>query len=421
MTDFVETEQVALLGLALAIGLLIGIERGWRSRERKEGSRIAGLRTYGLTGLLGGGSGVLSLHLGMTVFGLIFLGFAALVAVAYAMKWRADGDASITSSVTMLLTFILGAMAILEHASLAVSAAVVTAILLRYKDVLHGWLKGLEEQELRAALQLLLISVVLLPILPDVGYGPWLALNPYEIWWMVVLIAGTSFIGYFAMKIGGAERGVFLTSLAAGMVSSTALTLHYARLSRKEKNMQSLLTSGILVACGTMFPRILLISSLINPVLFFELVVPMSVMTILTFLSAVLIWRNGVDDAEGNVFTHVVNPLELKPALFFGILLVLVILLGNASVHYFGEAGLYVFAALSGIADVDPINLTLSRMSVDNLPQEVAVFGIVLAASSNTLLKAMLAAFVSDFSVGLKVLLPLLLVSGAGLSIAWLM
>jgi len=420
LNDFADAKQIALLGTALAIGLLIGIERGWKSREAKEGERIAGLRTYGLTGLLGGSAGILSQYLGLIAFGFIFLGFTAAVTVAYAMKRRVSPDASITSLITMLLTFVLGALATLDHVNLAASAAVVTAILLRFKDVLHDWLKKLERRELHAALQLLLISVVLLPVLPDRGYGPWLALNPYEIWWMVVLIASISFIGYFTMKIAGPGKGVILTALTAGMASSTALTLHFSRLSQKHEEMKGLLAAGILVACGTMFPRVVLISSLINPALFNILIIPMTVMTLLTLLSAAVIWHKNVDRPSIEL-THLINPLELKPALFFGALLVLIILLGKAAIHFFGETGLYLLAAVSGIADVDPINLMLSRMSIVDLPLDVAVLGIVIAASSNTLVKAMFAIFIGGVSFGMRVLLPLLTAVVAGLTAAWLM
>ena len=420
LNDSTIAEQIALLATALAIGLLIGVERGWRSREAKDGERIAGLRTYGLTGLLGGGAGVLSQYLGIAAFGFVFLGFTFAVTVAYAMRQRMSEDVSITSLITMLLTFVLGALATLQYVSLAASAAVITAILLRYKDVLHGWLKKLEKQELHAALQLLLISVVLLPMLPDRGYGPWEVLNPYEIWWMVVLIAAISFSGYFAMKIAGPGRGVMLTALAAGMASSTALTLHYARLSRKQKDMKNLLASGILLACGTMFPRIVLISSLINPALFNPLFAPMLVMTLLTLLSAAVILHKSTERTASEV-THLINPLELKPALFFGALLVVVILLGKASVHFFGEAGLYMLAIVSGIADVDPVNLMLSRMSVADLSIQVAVLAIVLAAASNTLVKAVLAVSIGGYDLGMRVLVPLLVTTGAGLLTAWLM
>jgi len=333
VNDFVDTQYIVLLGIALAIGLLIGVERGWKSRQVKDGGRIAGLRTYGLTGLLGGVAGVLSQYLGVMVFGFVFLGFTAAVTVAYVTQQRVNGDVSITSLVTMLLTFMLGALATLDHVSLAASSAVITAILLRYKDVLHRWLQKLEDHELRAVLQLLLISIVLLPILPDRGYGPWQAINPYEIWWMVVLIAGISFIGYFSMKIAGPGKGVILTSLAAGMVSSTALTLHYARLSKTQKNMKGLLGAGILLACGTMFPRVLLISSLINPALFNQLIAPMAVMTSLVLILAAIVWHRNSEQAFGEL-TQLKNPLELKPAFIFSGLLIVVILLGKTAVYF---------------------------------------------------------------------------------------
>jgi len=420
LNDFADTEQIILLGIALAIGLLIGVERGWKSREVKEGERIAGLRTYGLSGLLGGAAGLLSQYLDVAMLGFVFLGFAGAVAAAYVMRRGTSEDVSITGLVSLLLTFILGALVTLDHVNLAASAAVVTALLLRFKDVLHGWLRKLERQELHAALQLLLISVVLLPVLPDHGYGPWQVLNPYEIWLMVVLIAGISFIGYFAMKIAGAEKGVLMTALAAGMASSTALTLHFARLSQKQENMKNLLAAGILTACGTMFPRLVLISSLVNPALFDFLIVPMAVMTVLTLSSAAVIWHKNTDRPPSEV-AHLSNPLELKPALFFGAILILVILLGKAAIHFFGDAGLYLLAAVSGIADVDPINLTLSRMSISDLSLNVAVLGIVIAASTNTLLKAALAVFVGSPALGMRVLVPLLIAGIAGLATAWLM
>lgn len=420
MNGFVDAKQITLMGIALAIGLLIGAERGWKSREAKDGERIAGLRTYGLTGLLGGGAGLLSQYLDAMVLGFIFLGFSITVATAYTVQRNNSEDASITSLITMLLTFILGVFATLEHVDLAASIAVLTAILLRYKEVLHGWLKKLEKKELHAALQLLLISVVLLPILPDRGYGPWQALNPYEIWWMVVLIASISFSGYFAMKIAGPSRGVILTALAAGMASSTALTLHYARLSQKQETMRNLLAAGILLACGTMFPRVLLVSSLINPALFSKLLVPMSVMMAVVLLSSLVIWHKKAAQTPAKM-THLINPLELKSALFFGALLVLVILLSKAAIDYFGEAGIYLMAMISGIADVDPINLALSRMSTSDLSVNLAALGIVIAASSNTLVKALLASFIGGPGLGMRVLLPLLAASTVGLTTAWLM
>jgi uncharacterized membrane protein (DUF4010 family) len=418
VNGFADAEQIFLLGIALAIGLLIGVERGWKYREAKEGERIAGLRTYGLIGLLGGVAGLLYQYLGTVAFGFVFVGFTAAATVAYAIQCRSNVDISITSLITMLLTFLLGTLVALEHVNLATSIAITIAMLLRFKDVLHGWLRKLGTHELNAFLQLLLISVVLLPVLPDRGYGPWQVLNPYEIWWMVVLIASVSFVGYFAMKIAGPQKGVILTAMLAGMASSTALTLHFSHLYQKQPKMKNLLTSGILIACAMMFPRIVLISSLINPDLFSALLIPMVVMTLLTLFSAAVIWCKKGEQSSGEL-THSINPLELKSALFFGVLLVLILLLGKAAIHHFGEIGLFFLAFVSGIVDVDPINLTMSRMSITELPLDVAVLCILIASSTNTLVKAGLAVFVGGRGMGIRVFVPLLIAAGAGLLIAW--
>ena len=420
MNEFADAEQIALLGVALAVGLLIGVERGWTRREAKEGERIAGLRTYGLIALLGACTGLLAQYIGVLVFGLIFIAFSIIVTAAYVLHRRTSADSSITSLVTMLLTFILGSLVVWGHVNLASSTAVVMVLLLRFKQTLHLWLRKLGRQELHAALLLLLISVVLLPVLPNQGYGPWQALNPYEAWWMVVLIASISFAGYFIMKVSGLEKGVILTALTAGLVSSTALTLHFSRLYHKQHGMKNMLAAGILLACGTMFPRVLLIASIINPTLFSTLAIPMLLMTLLTFFSAAIIWRQNCHQDTGDL-ADFINPLELKSALIFGALLALVMLLGKATIHYYGETGLYMLAFLSGIADVDPINLTLAKMSKGDLSADVAVFGILIATATNTLVKAGLTGVVGGKELFIRVFAPLLLSATGGLITLWLL
>ncbi|MGD8803934.1 MAG: MgtC/SapB family protein, partial [Gammaproteobacteria bacterium] len=230
------------LCVALAIGLLIGVERGWKEREAQEGERVAGVRTFGLIGLLGGGTALLAEQLGSLVLGLAFVGMAGALTTVYVVNFRSsEDDAGITSLITGLLTFVFGALTVMGQAAVAAAFAVVTTLLLSYKPVLHQWVSALEVDELRAGIKLLLISVVLLPILPDQGFGPWQALNPYEMWWMVVLVASISFTGYFAIKIAGTRRGTVLTGLFGGLASSTALTLHFSRMSRGNDKLAPML------------------------------------------------------------------------------------------------------------------------------------------------------------------------------------
>ena len=416
----VELQAFYYLSVALAIGLLIGIERGWKERQAGEGGRVAGVRTYGLIGLLGGGSALLAEHLGPLAMGLALVGCAGMLTAAYVVNLhRGNEDVGITSLVAGLLTFVLGALAAVGEVSIAAASAVVTTLLLGYKPLIHRWVGAMEGTELRAGIKLLLISVVLLPILPNQGYGPWQALNPYVIWWMVVLIAAISFVGYFAVKIGGARRGVVFTGLFGGLASSTAVTLHFSRMARRDAAMAPILATGILLACGTMFPRMLLIASIFNPDLFAPMVVPAAVMALLVYLPAVLYWRSQMH-RKTDTNSPLRNPLDLKTALSFGLLLALVMLLGAVLQDRFGESGVLALAAASGVADVDAITLSLARMSEGDLALRVAVMGVVIAASVNSLTKGGMATVIGGQDIGLRVGLPLLASAIGGLVSAWL-
>lgn len=406
-TDYTETmspelEVLKNTGIALAAGLLIGLERGWSSRSREEGVRIAGLRTFGLVGLSGGLWGLLSGTIGITLLGFGFLGLSLLVVTAYLQRDRETEDVGITSAVALLLTFVLGAVAVTYNATLAAACAVIVTLLLGFKPILHAWINKLRREELYATLKLLLISVVLLPILPNRGYGPWQALNPYQIWWMVVLIAALSYVGYFAIRIAGARRGMLLTGIFGGLAASTAVTLILSRLGRDGSGIRDALAAGILAACATMFPRALLIASALNPELLVPLVAPMLAMALVTYLAALVFWRRSRRvDLPGDL--HLGNPFQMATALKFGALLTAILLLSRVAQGVAGDAGIYALAATSGIADVDAITLTLSRMSPATISLDVAIQGIVIATLMNSLVKAGITLFIGGIQLGTRV------------------
>jgi uncharacterized membrane protein (DUF4010 family) len=416
-----EEQQILYrLGAALAIGLLVGVERGWHERDAKEGARIAGVRTYGLIGLLGGGMALIAENFGALVLGLAFVALAGVLAAVYVENLRRGrSDVGITSLVAALLTFALGALAAMGEVVIAAACAVLSTLLLGYKPQLHRWVNALEGEELRAGIQLLLISVVLLPILPNRGFGPWAALNPYAIWWMVVLIAGLSFVGYFAVKIGGAARGTVFTGLAGGLASSTAVTLHFSRLAARDAPLTPVLATGVLLACGTMFPRMLLVASLLNRELFQALLVPAAVMAVCVYAPA-LVFLHRQARMQPYAASPLKNPLELKTALGFGVLLAAVMLFGKALQHFAGDAGVLTLAAASGIADVDAITLSLARMSGEDLGLTTAAFGVVIAGAVNSLVKGAIAGAIGGRDMGLRVALPLAVAAAAGLAAAWL-
>jgi len=292
---------------------------------------------------------------------------------------------------------------------IAAMAAVVTTIILDNKSEIHSALRKLRENELDAALQLLLISVVMLPLLPDKGFGPGGVINPYEIWWMVVLIASISFVGYFSVRILGERRGLLFTSLFAGLSSSTALTLHFSRLARSSPANAPLLAAGILLACGTMFPRILLYCLVINRELIALLWLPVLLMTLSLYLPAIVMnLRHTKTDVSHPDLAK--NPLELRSALILGGLLVIILLLTEWLQQEMGSAGVYLLAAISGITDVDAISLSLSRMSLgDSLTLTVAATGILIAVTINNLFKAGLAMVIGKPALGIRVGLAMLL------------
>lgn len=390
------------LGIALALGLLIGLERGWRTRDLDDGMRVAGLRTYGLIGLLGGLSGILAQQVHPLLIGFVFLGLSAVLLLSYSKSLNKFEDLSITGMVAALITYVLGVLTVFGHVTLTSATAVIITALMSFKPLLHGWLKKLEQQELNATLQLLLISVVMLPILPNQGYGPWAAFNPYHIWWMVVLIAGISYLGYFANKIVGQQHGPLLTGALGGLVSSTAVTLNLSRLSVQFPHQENALAAGILTACATMFARMLLLTSIMNPILFQLLLPALAVMCLFTYLMAFIFWRSA-SDLKTTEEVKLENPFQLGMALKFGAFLAIILFFSMLLKVYFGDRGTYFMAAAAGLADVDPVTLSMSQMSKVGLDLSVAARAILTAVSVNSGVKSVFAWNIGGRGLGVRV------------------
>ncbi len=412
-----ENDLFFRVAVALAAGLLIGMERGWQDRDAGSGRRVAGIRTFALIALLGAGWGLLLDESRLLLLGFAFFGFAVVVAAAQVTRALRLGDYGITTAVAGLLTFVLGAAAVQGHVAFVASVAVIAATLLGVKPILHGWVKRLEQTDLFAVFKMLLISVVLLPVLPDKGYGPYGFFNPYEIWWMVVLIAGVSFSGYFAMKMVGAKRGVGLTALFGGLVASTAVTLNFSKIGRDSPQHSGVLTAGILIASGTMFPRSILLAGVIHPPMIPLLAVPLGAMALICFAGAAYFWKSSENEADPGG-EGLRNPFEIITALKFGALLTLVMFLVRALRDGFGDAGIYAVAVLSGITDVDAVTLSMSRLASEDLAANVAERAIVLAVIANTFFKALLTVFIARGKMARRVAVPLSLTAVAGIGIS---
>jgi uncharacterized membrane protein (DUF4010 family) len=403
---------------ALAIGLLIGIERGWSGRKEDEGQRVAGIRTFSLIGLLGGVIALLSQEIGHWLLVVGFVSVSALVIAAHILDVKKDNDVGTTTAFGMILTFSLAAWAAYGNQIPAMAVTVITMFILGHKPTLHRWLTCVSSEDFFSGVKLLLISVVLLPLLPDKGFGPWEALNPYWTWWMVVLISGLSFLGYMVIRMTGERLGMIVTAVAGGLVSSTAVTLSLARFARN-KPVTLIFSGGVLIASSIMFVRVMIEVFVVHAALLRLLWLPLTAMLLGLLCSLIWIWRqNGKNGKEQDQRLELKNPLQLGMALQFGLLLAVILVLSEAMKHWFGNQGVYILSVISGLMDVDAITLSLSRSAHASLEGEVAITGIVLACATNTLFKGILFAWIAGFRKNIHVPLLMLAAMVPGVVIA---
>lgn len=421
MLDLFVQRTVVELVSALVLGSVIGLERGWRQRERAEGSRVAGLRTFALLGLFGGVLGVLTQDMGPVPAALGLGGLSLIAAAAYRENVRVHGSLSATTAVTMLLTGALGLMAGAGQPALAIGTAVIAAVLLDLKPTLHRWLRLVEQRELSAALQMMVLTAVILPMLPNRGYGPYQALNPYHLWWSVVLIAGLSLCGHLAIRLTGPSRGIFWTGLLGGLASSTAATLALARRAHGNDGVLTAASAGIFASSAMMFVRMTALVVVLRPALLASMGAAMVVGAVVLLAASLLRLRSAsLPDAAGPA-ADTTDPFDLSSALGFGLLLGVLALLTRSAQQWLGDAGLYAMSLLSGLLDVDAILLTVMHMNgravLDN-PQATIAAG--LAVASNMVMKALFCWFGGSPALGRRVSTGFAVAMTAASATAWM-
>jgi uncharacterized membrane protein (DUF4010 family) len=413
-TDFHAT--VLALATALAVGLVVGLERGWRNRDVPEGGRVAGLRTFALIGLLGGALAVPGLPDLWTAVGLGAV--AALFAVSWQRSASAAGTVSITTAVAALATFALGALAARGHPAVALAAAAVVALLLDLKEELHGWLRLVQPEELNAILQLGVLSAVILPLLPNEGFGPYGAVNPFKLWLAVILVAALSLLGHVASRLRGEQQGLLWVGLLGGLASSTAATLALARVVRTDERLALPAAAAIVAASGVMFLRMAVVVSALEPRLAPRLGGLLVLLATATFAAAALLWRRRERRDESTVPAQA-RLFDLRTAVGFGLALGVIAVLVRAGKEHMGDAGIFAVAFLSGLADVDAIVISTVQMHAqEELGGAATATAIMLAALANMVVKGGMAWTIAGRGLGVRVAAAFGAAAAAGMAAA---
>ena len=404
-----EYENLQAFAISIGIGLLIGLER------QRQTDLKAGLRTFALVGLLGCLSAMLTQ---ITDSGWILaaglLAIAAMMIAAHISDPLDTGDPGTTSVVALMVCYALGAVVWFGYSSIAVMLAVATTLLLYFKAQLHGISKSLTPVDLRSMLQFGVLALVILPILPDRDFGPYQALNPHNIWWMVVLISGVSLAGYAALRIVGAQHGAALIGLFGGLVSSTATTMIFARHARAHVDLARTAMVVILLANIVVLLRLSVVSFVVAPSILPPLLAVLGGGMVLGVAATLWGWRQ-LQGGDALPLPQVANPTEIRAALTFGALYALVLVLSAWLQDVAGNRGLYLLALASGLTDVDAITLSSLRMfGQDKLSAAQTVTAIALATLSNLAFKTGLVVVIGGAALA-RLTLPGFVAIAAGL------
>ncbi|GAB4220366.1 MAG: MgtC/SapB family protein [Acidobacteriota bacterium] len=396
-------------GEALALGLLIGSER---YRGRQEGdSKAAGIRTFALIALLGASAGLIQ----NTVLTLLsFAAFAALLIISYLRD--SPADPGLTTEMAALLTFWLGYL-LREYETLALSTGIVVVILLASKRPLHDFIRNrVSESEFFGTLKFLAVVFVVLPLLPDRDLGPYGFLNPHQAWMLVILISAISYAGYVLVRIYGGERGLTLSSLLGGMVSTTAVTLALAGRARESASLSRFCAFTGVMTGAVQFPRLLFVIWLVDGSLGMRLLGPLTVMTVVGLVVPLLVRsRVRLPDQPGPIGVALKNPFSILPVLRFAFFLIAVLLVAKAAGSVLGATGVYAAAAVSGLGGVTALGLSVADMVArGTLEPGPAALAVLIAVAANMLSKTFLAAVNGTREMGLWLGIVFLLMLAAG-------
>ena len=400
-----DSEVLQHLAVATAIGLLVGVERGWRERKSGPGMRTAGIRTFTLIGLLGGIFGAIAKTLedptaAAIVISVGVLAFTAVFASYRMRELEREKAYGATTVVAAMATFALGIFTIFGDEIVAAAAGVAMVGVLAAREDMHGWLARMTWPELRAAIVLAAMTFIALPIIPDESYGPFGGINFRQVWLLAIVLAGVSFIGYVAMKYFGAGKGVLLSAAAGGLVSSTAVNVTSARRAAKGEADPRLLAASTTLATGVSFLRSIVLVAVLNATVAIYAGIPLLVGALASLAVAFWLARDKIGPRSKSGL-QLRNPFSLREVLVFAVIIAVIKFASGGATEYFGSAGALAAAFIAGIADTDAIAYSMAQLGRETLDPAIAGIAIVVANASNSLFKVVFGSAIAGRSYAL--------------------
>jgi uncharacterized membrane protein (DUF4010 family) len=381
------------LAIAALVGLAAGLEREWSGHTSGPDARFAGLRTFCLLGLLGGIVGILASSSELEVATALAAGGAALCVAAYVAAVRKPGASPDgTTEAAALAVLALGALAGFGWIGISAGAGAIVVLLLSEKTRLHWLVRQLSEPEFRAGVQFAVLAVVVLPLLPPGPYFGDLAIKPRALWTIVLLFSALNFGGFVARRLMGARRGLSVTGALGGVVSSTAVTLTFSRMSRTDDDLGTPLARGVLAACTVLLPRVLIVSAFLNPAVSLALL-PMLALPLVVGVAFTFLGRGSELAASRRAAEPTENPLRLMTAMQMALAFQAAMLAVLFAQRIWGNTGVYAGATILGLTDVDALTVSMSRQQA-SLATSVAAHAIVIGVLTNTILKLAVATIV---------------------------
>lgn len=402
------------LSIALLVGLVIGLEREI-AQENRQNVKFAGLRTFGVVGLMGGIAAYMAVQGYVIVLAAALVAITALMVVAYYRASDISKHLGFTTEMALLVTFLLGGLSYFDY-TVAVILAIVVTVLLAFKDPLHAFTYRLPKEEFYDSLKFAIIAIVVLPVLNEFNhdYGPLGAFNPYQLWLIVVIVSGISFIGYFLVKWFGADMGLSLTGIVGGLASSTAVTTNMAVRTKETPGIEYAAMIASTLANTVMLVRVLVLVLIFFPGLVVHIYLPLGIMFVASILVASYFYLQGRGYAKSEPI-KLKTPFSIGPALVFGAFIAVILFVSKAALVYLGSYGLYLTSMFAGLADVNAITVSVSRLASGGLAAIwTAVFAIMLAVFVNLAVHAVYAFYFGTRKFGLYTAAMAAIVIAAG-------